>query len=226
MLSDSPEKQPLKSDWLYTCHAANLYLFLFTAAHTLASFMSKRSLGCTIGLAAIEASYISASSLLSFARKSDSVLTFFKKSLQLIKQVMILQLLVSVGLFYLSWSLLAMELKYRGASSMGITLVRLTVDALNLFWLVFEAPIWRLFDLLPLDFGNFGRYSRRGWHFLDKADSHLKYGPIWGIVTPRDIYIYIADPEAIRDVFNRRTDFLRPSKMYSKLARSRSLYPI
>ncbi len=90
---------------------------------------------------------------------------------------------------------------------MGIPLVRLPVDPLNL-------PC--LLDRLPFDWGTFGRYSRRGWHFHDKAESHLHYGPVWALVTPRDIYVYVADPDAIHDIFLRRADFLRPSKMYSK----------
>ena len=132
---------------------------------------------------------------------------------------MFLQVALGIGISYLSWSLLTMEMNYRRASSMGIPLVRLPVDPLNLFWVVFGDLIWRLLDLLPFSFGSFGRYSRRGWHFLDKADSHIQNGPIWSIVTPRDIYVFIADPDAICEIFNRRTDFLRPSKMYSESAR-------
>ena len=33
---------------------------------------------------------------------------------------------------------------------------------------------------------------------------------------PLDIYVYVAEPEAIHDIFVRRGDILRPSKMYSK----------
>lgn len=108
-----------------------------------------------------------------------------------------------------------MEINYRRASSMGIPLLRLPVDPLNLIWLILEPPLWRLLDHLPFSWGSFGHYSRRGWQFHDKAESHLQYGPIWAVVTPCDIYVYVADPDAIRDIFHRRGDFLRPTKMYS-----------
>jgi len=62
----------------------------------------------------------------------------------------------------------------------------------------------------------FARYARRGWYFKDKASSHIKYGPIWAMVTPVDIHIAIADPGAVHEVFARRNDFLRPVKMYSR----------
>jgi len=129
---------------------------------------------------------------------------------------MIVQLLLCLALAYLTWSLAAMEINYRRASSMGIPLVRLPVDCLNIVWILLEPTLWRLLDYLPFEWGTFGRYSRRGWHFHDKAKSHQKYGPAWALVTPCDIYVYVADPDAIHDIFIRRGDFQRPSRMYSK----------
>jgi hypothetical protein len=129
---------------------------------------------------------------------------------------MIVQLLVCLALAYLTWSLAAMEVNYQRASSMGIPLVRLPVDPINIPWILLEPTLWRLLDYLPIDWGTFGWYSRRGWHFKDKAKSHLKYGPAWALVSPRDIYVYVADPDAIHDIFMRKGDFQRPSKMYSK----------
>jgi len=130
---------------------------------------------------------------------------------------MILNVIVTLGLGYLLWSLLAMENNYRRASKMGIPLVRLPVDPMNLPWLILEPYLWRVLNRLPFNWGTFGHYSRRGWHFRDKAQSHLKYGQVWALVTPCDIYIYCADPDAVHDIFTRRSDFLCPSKMYSKI---------
>ncbi|KAF7953306.1 hypothetical protein EAE96_006517 [Botrytis aclada] len=100
---------------------------------------------------------------------------------------------------------------------MGIPLVRLFVDPMNMIWLILEPSLWRLLDRLPIDFGTFSHYSRRGWHFQDKATSHLKYGPVYALVTPCDVYVYCADPDAIHEIFTRRGDFLRPTKMYTLL---------
>lgn len=131
---------------------------------------------------------------------------------------MISEILSSLALGYLAWSLLTMEINYRRASSMGIPLVRLIIDPQNLLWMVLESHLWPYLDRLPINLGNFGRYARRGWHFSDKADSHLQYGPVWALVTPVDVYVHVADADSIHDIFDRRTDFLRPSKMYSKWA--------
>ncbi|KAJ5602034.1 cytochrome P450 [Penicillium lagena] len=83
--------------------------------------------------------------------------------------------------------------------------------------MIIEPHLWPVFDHLPVDWGTFGRYSRRGWYFSDRGESHRRYGPMWAIVTPVDVYINIADSEAIHDIFQRRTDFIRPSKMYKVL---------
>jgi hypothetical protein len=116
---------------------------------------------------------------------------------------------------YAGWSFVSMEVNYHKARSMGIPLVRLPIDPMNVIWVVLEPQVWSFLDRLPIDFGSFGRYSRRGWFFADKAQSHVLYGPIWALVSPRDIYIYVADANAVHDIFSRREDFLRPSKMYS-----------
>ena len=129
---------------------------------------------------------------------------------------MILEFVLGLVLAYTVWCVTAMEVNYHSASSMGIPLVRLIVDPKNLVWLIIEPNFWKILDYLPFDYGTFGRYSRRGWHFHDKAKSHLHYGPAWALVTPGDVYIYVADPGAIHDIFYRRGEFLRPSKMYSK----------
>ncbi len=131
---------------------------------------------------------------------------------------MIVELLLGLSVGYLTWSLVAMEINYRRASSMGIPLVRLPVDPLNIPWMTLEPFLWSLLDRLPLDWGTFGRYTRRGWFFREKADSHLRYGPAWALVTPSNVYVQIADPDAIHEIFTRREDFLRPTKMYSKLS--------
>ena len=109
-----------------------------------------------------------------------------------------------------------MELNIRRARSMGIPLIRIPIDPMNVLWLVLEPHLFRVLHRLPISYGAFGYYSRRGWHFRDKAESHLRYGPAWAIVTPRGIYLHIADPDAINDVFARRADFMRPLQLYSK----------
>ena len=129
---------------------------------------------------------------------------------------MILLFLVAVAVAYLVWSLICLELNIRRARTMNIPPIRIPIDPMNVLWLVVEPLLFRMLDNLPINLGSFGHYSRRGWHFKDKAKSHLKYGPAWAIVTPREIYLHVADPDAINDVFARRVDFMRPLQLYCK----------
>jgi hypothetical protein len=99
---------------------------------------------------------------------------------------------------------------------MGIPLIRLPVDPLNVPFQVLEPHMFRLLDALPIQLPEYLYCLRRGWYFKDKADMHLKYGPIWALVTPRDIHVHLADSEAINQVYSRRGDFLRPRKMYGE----------
>ena len=117
---------------------------------------------------------------------------------------------------YLGWSSWTLEANYRKARSMNIPLIRLPIDPTNVLWLIIQPHFWGMLDRLPINYGAFGSYGRRGWFFPDKASSHLRWGPIFALVTPKDIYVYVCEPEAVHEIFTRREDFLRPSKMYSK----------
>ncbi|KAE8382379.1 cytochrome P450 [Aspergillus bertholletiae] len=130
---------------------------------------------------------------------------------------MLLLTLETLVLAYVAWSLVAMELNYRRACAMRIPLVRLWIDPQNLLWTILEPHLWPWLDQLPINWGSFGRYSRRGWYFADRGESHRRYGPIWALVTPKEIYINVADSEAIHDIFQRRMDFIRPVEQYTVL---------
>ena len=129
---------------------------------------------------------------------------------------MIIEVLVGAVLSYTLWSLVTLQINYRRASSMGVPLIRQPVDPLNIPFTVLEPHLFGLLDLFPIQLPSFLYYLRRGWHFGDKADTHLEHGPIWALVTPRDIHLHVSDSEAIHSIFSRRGEFIRPSKMYSE----------
>lgn len=113
------------------------------------------------------------------------------------------------------WSIIAMEFNMRRASTMNIPLIRLYIEPQNKLWVMIEPHLWPWLDKLPLDWGTFGRYSRRGWFFADRGDSHRRYGPVFALVTPRSIYVYVANVEATNEILQRRADFLRPVEQFS-----------
>lgn len=131
---------------------------------------------------------------------------------------MLLELLLGLVLGYLGWSWICLERNVRTARRIGVPVVRLPIDSNNVPWTIVQPHVWRLVDRLPVswaDYPDFVRYARRGWHFADKSETHVRLGPVWALVTPVTIYLHFADPDAINEIFARRTDFVRPVKEYS-----------
>jgi hypothetical protein len=135
----------------------------------------------------------------------------------LIVRLIMLEYLVAIMALYVGWSLLCLEINYRRYSSVGIPLLRMPIDPLNIPYQVFEPYFFKFIDTLPSKLvPNFVQYMRRGWFFLDKSASHQRYGPIFAFATPRRLHVYVADADAVHDMFARRLDFKRPSENYSR----------
>ena len=121
-----------------------------------------------------------------------------------------------LGGAWLLYSGLALINNVRRARSMKVPLVVVPISPMNILWIVIEPLFFKVLDSLPFKFGNFSRYGRRGWHFHDKAASHVELGDAWALVTPRETFLNICDPEAINEIFARRQDFIRPTQLYRK----------
>lgn len=128
--------------------------------------------------------------------------------------LLFLSLTIALG-GYLIWSVTTLALNYRRALAMGIPIILQPVSQLNVLWMVLESYVFRVLAKLPIGLGSF-KYSQRGWFFAEKDSSHVKYGPAFAIVTPREVSLYVADPEVFRNIYSRRTDFVRPQHMYSE----------
>ena len=119
-----------------------------------------------------------------------------------------------LGGAWLLYSGLTLIKSVRRARSMKVPLVVVPISPMNILWIVIEPLVSRVLDSLPFNFGNFNRYGRRGWHFHDKAASHVELGDAWALVTPRETFLHICNPEAINEIFARRHDFIRPTQFY------------
>ncbi|RYO79854.1 hypothetical protein DL766_003109 [Monosporascus sp. MC13-8B] len=133
---------------------------------------------------------------------------------------MIVQLFLGSVLAYLLWSIICLEINARKARSLKVPFVRIPIDSNNVPWTIVQPHVWNILDRLPIkwsSYPDFVRYSRRGWHFADKSETHVRLGPVWALVTPVAIYLHFADADAINEIFTRRTDFVRPIKEYKLL---------
>lgn len=132
---------------------------------------------------------------------------------------MFVQLFIALVLAHLAWSLVALEINVRKARALNVPVVRLPVDPVNFLWIFLQGYVWALLDRLPIpwsSYPDFIRFSYRGWHFREKSHPAVRFGPVWALVTPVTFYLHFTDPDAIRDLFVRRSDFIRPTKNYSK----------
>ncbi|GAB1319536.1 Cytochrome P450 monooxygenase [Madurella fahalii] len=124
-----------------------------------------------------------------------------------------LQYLLGGALSYVVWTLICLELNVRKARAMNVPCVRILIDSNNIPWTIFQPFVWNILDRLPVkwsSYPDFVRYSHRGWHFEDKAQTHLHLGPVWALVTPVAVYLHFSDPGAIHEILSRRRDFIRP----------------
>jgi hypothetical protein len=128
---------------------------------------------------------------------------------------MIPQILLSLGVVWLSYTAISLVNNVRRARLMDVPLVVVPVSPMNVLWIVIEPLVFRVLDSLPIRLGSFSRYARRGWHFHEKAASHVELGDAWALVTPRETFLHICNPEAINEIFARRQDFVRPLQLYS-----------
>jgi hypothetical protein len=62
---------------------------------------------------------------------------------------------------------------------------------------------------LPFSDNNFTRYNYRGWEMDDRLRTHQELGDAFVMVSPGRIWLYIANPDTLTDVFRRRLDFPR-----------------
>lgn len=136
---------------------------------------------------------------------------------------MIFKLLSYLFLAYFGWSMICLERNVRKARSLAIPIVRLPIDPVNFLWVFLQGHVWKILDLLPIawsSYPDFIRFSYRGWQFREKSTTAVRFGPAWALVTPVTFYLQFTDPDAINELFQRRSDFIRPVKNYSEPSRS------
>lgn len=132
---------------------------------------------------------------------------------------MILQIVLGLTLAHLSWSLVCLEINVRKARALNVPIVRLPVDPVNFLWIFLQGHVWSFLDRLPIQWSSypdFIRFTYRGWHFREKSRPAVRFGPVWALVTPVTFYLQFTDPDAINELFLRRSEFVRPVKNYSK----------
>ncbi|RAL11437.1 cytochrome P450 [Aspergillus homomorphus CBS 101889] len=130
---------------------------------------------------------------------------------------MLLSIIITALLAWLWYSIYCLIQNINRARKLGLPYHILPVSPVNPLWVVLEPVIFYVLDRLPFQFGRLTHYGRRGWQFKDKAQSHLRMGDAFAIATPFEVFVYICDAQAITEIINRRSDFVRPVELYKML---------
>ncbi|KAK4157556.1 cytochrome P450 [Chaetomidium leptoderma] len=100
---------------------------------------------------------------------------------------------------------------YLEARKLGVPIRIIPIDHLNKLWLLVDRQVVSLVRRLPGPLGNnsFTRFNYRGWHEDDGLRAHNEMGEAFVLVTPSRNWFYLADPEALMNMYRRGKDFPR-----------------
>lgn len=121
----------------------------------------------------------------------------------------------------LSWTAYCgycLYVNYLEARKIGIPIRMIPIDHLNKAWLLVDRQVISLVKQLPGKLGNnnFTRFNYRGWHEDDGTRHHDEMGDAFILVTPSHNWVYVADPDALKCIYRRGSDFPRWTEITSK----------
>lgn len=114
-----------------------------------------------------------------------------------------------------AYQLLLLFRNYRIALKTGLPILITPFSIMDPIWILAEKwRLTRLFARLPFGLGSFIHYSTLAWPFHDRCQQHQRHGPAFMIVSPNDIRLIVADPEATRDIVTRSKHFIKPAQFF------------
>lgn len=133
---------------------------------------------------------------------------------------MILLLLVLAILTLLVTIVYSISVNYFRVASLGLPIVIAPITPNNPLWIAIQTTFGSLLRYFPFAATSFTRHCRLGWEFHDRYDTHLRLGDAWILVTPAKNWLYVANAEAVTEIYNRGKDFTRPVWMLGTYHRS------
>lgn len=161
------------------------------------------------GIIHSNSSLLSLSYLLSAAYPSHTHITV---SIVLISTVMVIHILTTLLLPPAAWLLYTVwciVFNYRIARRVGVPIVVIPISPENLLWIIVGKYLLPYFERLPFGNGTFTRFCRYGWQISDNGRAHRELGDAFITVTPGKNWLYVCNPEAVLDIFQRGSDFPR-----------------
>lgn len=122
-----------------------------------------------------------------------------------------LWILFALGTAWTAYSVYCLYCNYIEACKIGVPVRIIPIDHLNKLWLLVDKQVVSLVRRLPgvLGKNNFTRFNYRGWHEHDGTLAHDEMGEAYVLVTPSRNWLYLADPDALMNMYRRGQDFPR-----------------
>ncbi|KAI0023521.1 cytochrome P450 [Xylariomycetidae sp. FL0641] len=100
---------------------------------------------------------------------------------------------------------------YLAARKIGLPIRIIPFDHNNPIWMVCDRLVLRLVRRLPFGLGDnsLTRYNYRGWEVPDRYFSHHELGDAFIMVSPANLWLYVADPDTVTEIWRRGKDFPR-----------------
>jgi hypothetical protein len=111
---------------------------------------------------------------------------------------------------YVLYNACSVYVNYVKASRLGLPLVLSPITPDNPLWIALQTAFGGILRYFPFAASSFTRHCRLGWEFHDRFQTHARLGDAWMLVTPAKNWLYVADAEAVTDIFGRGQDFKRP----------------
>lgn len=104
---------------------------------------------------------------------------------------------------------------YLAARKIGVPIRITPIDHVNPLWLVVDRRVLSALKRLPGWLGNnsFTRYNYRGWEVPDRYFSHHELGGAYILVSSRNVWLYLSDPDAVTDITRRSKEFDRETSV-------------
>lgn len=104
---------------------------------------------------------------------------------------------------------------YLAVRKIGVPIRIIPIDHVNPLWLVVDRHVVSALRQLPGWLGNnsFTRYNYRGWEVPDRYFSHHELDDAYVLVSSRNIWLYVSDPDAVTDLARRSKEFDRETSV-------------
>ena len=124
--------------------------------------------------------------------------------------------LFTLPVAWLIYLAISLEQNRRLALQMQVPIVISPFNPVNPLWMISQKVLIPLLQRLPFGLGSFTRYNRMGWVYHDKYRLHAELGDLFVHVNPAKNQLFVANPGAVEEIFQRRRDFEKPIHMYSE----------